>query len=81
VEDALKHAVLKFRESSPTDDREANGTNVRNLTKRLLQARIRLLETRIVRASETRMTGRARASPSNAADLKRGTRRPVFPNV
>jgi hypothetical protein len=46
-----------------------------------MQARIRLLEARIVRAIETRMTGRARASPNSAADLKRGTRRSVLPNV
>jgi hypothetical protein len=43
VEDTLKHAVLAFCESSPADDREAKAKNVRNLAKRLLQARLRHL--------------------------------------
>lgn len=61
AEDALRHAVLAFRESSPTDVREAKAKNVRHLAKRLLQARLRLLKGRIAQASEPRMTGQASA--------------------
>jgi hypothetical protein len=60
VEDALKLAVVAFRESAG-GEREHQARNVRKLAKRVLSARLRVLRSRIVRASEPRMTGEASA--------------------
>jgi hypothetical protein len=61
AEDALRHAVLAFRDASAAHEREKKAKNVRHLAMRLLQARIRLFKARLSRASEPRMTGQPSA--------------------
>ena len=56
AEDALRHAVQAFHEVAAPQERERKVKNVRHLAKRLLQARLRLLKARLVRAREPRLT-------------------------
>jgi len=50
AESALRNAVMAFHAASSSDRREQKAKTVRNLAKRLLSARLRLLKSRLVAA-------------------------------
>jgi hypothetical protein len=64
AEATLRRGVGALREANTAEERERLTKQVRNLSKRLLTARLQLLKSRIARASEQRMGG----SPTPWAD-------------
>jgi hypothetical protein len=58
LEAALRHAVAAFRTTTPLSEREKKAKDVRNLARRVLSARLRLLKSRIARGQEPRTTGK-----------------------
>lgn len=70
VEQALRHAIDAFRLATSEQERHGKAKSVRNLAKRLLSARRRLLKAKIVAAQRVRSAEAMEARAREIASLQ-----------